>query len=107
MSFTARVRDGVDLPAVTHVDRSARLQTVSQSENPRFHALLKEFEKLTGLDVLVNTSFNVRGEPLVRTAEDSYRCFMHSGLDALVIENHWLEKAAQPAGDWRREFAPD
>lgn len=107
MLLVTSVREGQGLPAVTHVDQSARVQTVDPAVNPRFHALLKEFGRKTGTEVLVNTSFNVRGEPLVNTAADSYRCFMHSGLDILVVENHWLEKSAQPAGDWQREIAPD
>ncbi|HEV2861499.1 MAG TPA: carbamoyltransferase, partial [Pyrinomonadaceae bacterium] len=76
-----------DIPAVTHVDYSARLQTVHADTNPRFHALLSRFKALTGCPVLVNTSFNVRGEPIVCTPEDAFRCFMGSDLDLLVVEN--------------------
>ncbi len=84
------------IPAVTHVDYSARVQTVSAEENPRFHQLLTEFERQTGCAVLVNTSFNVRGEPPVCTPEDAYRCFMRTGMDYLVLENFLVAKAAQP-----------
>lgn len=84
------------IPAVTHVDYSARIQTVHIETNPKFHALLKQFESETGCPVLVNTSFNVRGEPIVCTPEDAYRCFMGSGIDMLVIENCLLKKDDQP-----------
>ena len=100
-----------DIPAVTHVDYSARVQTVSATERPDFHALLKAFDAATGCPVLVNTSFNVRGEPIVCTPEDAYRCFMRTGLDMLVIEDHILYKGEQPtfADDesWKEEFALD
>ena len=85
------------LPAVTHVDYSARVQTVARGDNPRFHQLLGEFEKRTGCPVLVNTSFNVRGEPPVCTPEDAYRCFMRTEMDCLVLGNFLLDKAAMPA----------
>ncbi|MCC6779455.1 MAG: carbamoyltransferase [Hyphomicrobiales bacterium] len=84
-----------DIPAVTHVDYSARVQTVHAETNPRFHALLTAFKQRTGCPVLVNTSFNVRGEPIVRTPEDAFRCFMGTELDALVVGNVYLEKHAQ------------
>ena len=100
-----------DIPAVTHVDYSARVQTVSVDERPDFHALMKAFETATGCAVLVNTSFNVRGEPIVCTPEDAYRCFMRTGLDMLVIEDHILYKSDQPtlADDdgWKEEFSLD
>jgi carbamoyltransferase len=83
------------VPAVTHVDYSARLQTVHRDTNPRFHALIARFKELTGCPMLVNTSFNVRGEPIVETPEDSYRCFMGTDLDVLVAGNCILEKTAQ------------
>lgn len=83
------------IPAVTHVDYSARVQTVHARTNPRFHALLKAFHKRTGCPVLVNTSFNVRGEPIVCTPEDSFRCFMGTELDVLVVENCLLYKPSQ------------
>ncbi len=100
-----------DIPAVTHLDYSARIQTVSKQTNPRFHALLKAFEAKTGYGVLVNTSFNVRGEPIVCTPEDAYRCFMRTEMDALVLGNCLLRKQAQPPlahdTDWRAEFQLD
>ena len=99
------------IPAVTHVDYSARVQTVHAETNPRFHALLRHFEARTGCPVLVNTSFNVRGEPIVCTPEDAYRCFMRTEMDYLVVENHLLRKTDQPAWekdtDWSREFELD
>ena len=100
-----------ELPAVTHVDNSARVQTVHADTNPRYHALIKEFEKLTGCGVLVNTSFNVRGEPIVCTPEDAYRCFMRTEMDYLVLENYILAKKDQPDWDkdnsWKDEFQLD
>ncbi|MEE2805413.1 MAG: carbamoyltransferase [Pseudomonadota bacterium] len=99
------------LPAITHVDYSARIQTVHKDTNPRFHALLSAFDRLTGCGVLVNTSFNVRGEPIVCTPLDAYRCFMRTEMDYLVIENFVLAKIDQPAweeeGDWRDQFELD
>jgi carbamoyltransferase len=99
------------IPAVTHVDYSARIQTVHAETNPRYHALLSDFEKLTGCAVLVNTSFNVRGEPIVCNTEDAYRCFMRCEMDYLVVENFLLHKKAQPARpqdqSWRKEFELD
>jgi carbamoyltransferase len=99
------------LPAITHVDYSARVQTVHAETNPRFHALLSEFENQTGCGVLVNTSFNVRGEPIVCTPEDAFRCFMRTEMDYLVIENLLLSKMQQPADMHDRypkaEFEPD
>ena len=98
-------------PAVTHVDYSARIQTVHQETNPRFYKLLDAFDKHTGCPVLVNTSFNVRGEPIVCTPEDAYRCFMRTEMDYLVLENILISKTDQPEwnedGDWREEFALD
>jgi carbamoyltransferase len=99
------------VPAITHVDYSARVQTVHAETNPRFHALLGAFERLTGCPLLVNTSFNVRGEPIVNTPEEAYRCFMRTEMDCLVIENCLLEKADQPASAAQAapaaEFPPD
>ncbi len=99
------------IPAVTHVDYSARVQTVHKETNPRFYNLLENFETKTGSPVLVNTSFNVRGEPIVCTAEDAYRCFMRTEMDYLVLENFLLSKKDQPvwdeAGDWRDEYELD
>ena len=100
-----------DIPAVTHVDYSARIQTVHGSTNPRYYGLLKAFEAKTGCGVIVNTSFNVRGEPIVCTPADAYRCFMRTEIDLLVLENCVLEKAEQKPlvddTDWRREFELD
>lgn len=84
------------IPAVTHVDYSARVQTVTAATNPRYHALIKRFHELTGCPVLVNTSFNVRGEPIVCTAQDALRCFMGTELDVLVVGNAFLRKEDQP-----------
>jgi carbamoyltransferase len=84
-----------DIPAVTHVDYSARVQTVHAQTNPRFHALLTNFKARTGCPVLVNTSFNVRGEPIVATPEDAFRCLMGTELDAIVVGNLYLAKEAQ------------
>jgi carbamoyltransferase len=99
-----------DIPAVTHVDYSARVQTVHRDTNPRYYRLLKAFEAVTGCAVLVNTSFNVRGEPIVCSPADAYRCFMRSEMDVLVLENCVLSKGDQQpidAGDWRTEFQMD
>ena len=84
-----------DIPAVTHVDYSARVQTVHQDTNPRYHALLSAFERLTGCPVIVNTSFNVRGEPIVCTPEDAFHCFMGTDIEALAIGNCFLRKSEQ------------
>ena len=99
------------VPAITHVDYSARLQTVHEETNPRFHSLLSAFEAITGCPVLINTSFNVRGEPIVCSPEDAYRCFMRTEMDLLVLENALLIKAEQPEWDddesWKEEFQLD
>lgn len=100
-----------DLPAVTHVDGSARVQTVEADRFPRFHAILGAFERLTGCPVLVNTSFNIRGEPIVHTPTEAYRCFMFTDMDVLVVENCLLRKGDQPlmpgAEEYKMGFAPD
>jgi len=100
-----------DIPAVTHVDYSARVQTVTAEVNPDYYALLSEFERQTGCAVLVNTSFNVRGEPIVMTPLDAYRCFMRTHIDYLVLGSFVLAKQAQPEwteeGDWKAEFQLD
>lgn len=99
-----------EIPAVTHVDYSARIQTVDAAVNPRYHALLTEFKRLTGCPVLVNTSFNVRGEPIVCTPEDAFRCFMGTNLDVLVVENCILEKPEQDQSlllDYKNAFELD
>jgi carbamoyltransferase len=99
------------LPAVTHADGSARVQTVDRSTNPLFHALIEAFAARTGVPVLVNTSFNVRGEPIVCSPADAYRCFMATAMDVLVMGPCLLERAGQPADHpllaGRREFEPD
>ena len=94
-----------DLPAITHVDHSARLQSVSAATNPRFHALLRAFEDLTGCPILVNTSFNVRGEPIVCTPSDAYRCFMRTEMDHLVLGPFLLAKTEQATLAGRRRLA--
>ncbi|MBF0546091.1 MAG: carbamoyltransferase [Candidatus Riflebacteria bacterium] len=100
-----------DIPAVTHIDFSARVQTVSADTNPLFHSLLKHFEAQTNEGVVVNTSFNVRGEPIVCSPEDAYRCFMRTEIDTLVLENCVLDKSAQPQwqekADWQSTFTLD
>ena len=100
-----------DLPAITHVDHSARLQTVDVERNPEFHEILTAFEALTGCAVLINTSFNVRGEPIVGTPEDAYRCFRRTEMDTLVLEDLVLSEAEQPewaeGSEWTREFTLD
>lgn len=94
-----------EIPAVTHVDYSARVQTVHEDTNPRYHALLTKFEQMTGCAVVVNTSFNVRGEPIVESPEDAFRCFMGTELDVLVIENCILYKDQQTVDRQRYEGA--
>ncbi len=100
-----------DIPAVTHVDYSARIQTVEEETNPEFYHLIESFKKRTGCSVVVNTSFNVRGEPIVCSPSDAYRCFMRTEMDALVLENCVLFKTEQPQltgdTDWRNEFELD
>ena len=100
-----------DIPAITHLDYSARLQSVNRAYKPDYHEVISEFEKLTGCGVIVNTSFNVRGEPIVCTPEDAYRCFMRTEIDLLILENCVLIKETQPPfiekGDWRDELELD
>ena len=119
MSPDERARWGIDLlnvprsdiPAVTHVDYSARIQTVDRRTNPGYHELLTEFERLTGCAVLVNTSFNVRGEPIVCSPADAYRCFMRTHIDWLVLGPYLLDKRTQPEwkedDTWRNAFPLD
>ena len=99
------------IPAVTHVDYSARIQTVRRETNPVYYDIIDAFGRKTGCPVIVNTSFNVRGEPIVCTPEDAYRCFMRTDMDALVLENFVLLKEEQPAlpddGSWQKEFVLD
>ncbi len=100
-----------EIPAVTHVNYSARVQTVHKETNKRYYALLEAFQARTGCAVLVNTSFNVRGEPIVCTPEDAYRCFMRTEMDYLVLEDIVLDKRKQPKVEkddaWKEEFALD
>lgn len=98
MLFVADVLEArrKELPAITHVDGSARLQTVRENQHPRFHALLQEYEKQTGCPVLVNTSFNVRGEPIVQSPQDALHCFLHTDMDSLVLGNILVRKANIP-----------
>jgi len=100
-----------DVPAITHVDYSARIQTVTEDVNPRIFSILTAFESLTGCPLLVNTSFNVRGEPIVCTPEDAYRCFMRTEIDALVMGNYILYRSEQKAVEmdesWKKEYELD
>lgn len=104
-----------EVPAVTHVDYSARVQTIDRGRNPFIHGVLSEFKQLTGCSVIINTSFNVRGEPIVGTAEDAYRCFMATNIDCLVVGNRLFHRAAQPNAalyeaqrqQWLNQFALD
>jgi len=100
-----------DIPAITHVDYSARLQTVHKETNPLFHKLISKFEENYGSAVLINTSFNVRGEPIVCSPADAYKCFMRTNMDYLVIGNFLLDKGEQEElvedTDWKKEFELD
>jgi carbamoyltransferase len=99
------------IPSVTHVDGSARIQTVTRAAAPLYYDLIAEFERLTGVPVLINTSFNVRGEPIVCSPHDAYLCFMRTHMDQLVLGPYLLHKTEQPAlredSDWRNEFELD
>lgn len=100
-----------DIPAITHVDYSARVQTVTREANPRYYDLIKAFKDITGYGVIINTSFNVRGEPIVCTPEDAYRCFMRTEMDYLVLGDCLLSKKDQPEwkdkADWRKDYVLD
>ena len=100
-----------DLPSITHIDYSARIQTVHKDTNPRYYQLIDSFKKLTGYGVIVNTSFNVRGEPIVSTPDDAYRCFMRTEMDYLVVGNFLFDKRQQPewqgSDNWKEEFVLD
>ena len=100
-----------DIPAVTHIDYSARIQTVDRKTNEKYWQLINAFKKKTGYGLLGNTSFNVRGEPIVCTPEDAYRCFMRTEMDWLVIGNHLFSKKDQPdwqeKDDWQKEYELD
>jgi carbamoyltransferase len=96
------------VPAVTHLDYSARVQTVAQKSNPLFSQLIHHFKAITGCPMLINTSFNQRGEPIVCTPEEAYRCFMQTGMDYLVIGHYSFAKDAQPLfKEARQSFEPD
>jgi len=99
------------IPAITHVDYSARIQTVRKETNPRYYDLINEFDKMTGCPVIINTSFNVRGEPIVCRPEEAYLCFMRTEMDTLVLGNFVLDKVDQKPldedTDWRNEFELD
>ena len=98
------------IPAVTHVDYSARIQTVHQETNPKYHKLISKFKEITGCSVVVNTSFNVRGEPIVCSIKDAFNCFMGTNLDILVCENFILYKDQQDKSlkkDYKKEFELD
>jgi carbamoyltransferase len=100
-----------DLPSITHIDFSARIQTVHKETNPRYYELISEFKKVTGMGVVVNTSFNVRGEPIVMTPNDAYRCFMRTEMDYLAVGNYLFSKKDQPewqgTDNWKEEFVLD
>jgi carbamoyltransferase len=99
-----------DIPAVTHVDYSARIQTVHKETNPKYHALITKFKEKTGCSVVVNTSFNVRGEPIVCTPEDAFKCFMGTELDLLVVGNCVLKKEQQDSAlieDYKEKYELD
>ncbi len=115
-SKTMSIRDRInqvrsDIPAITHVDYSARVQTVDHRVNPRYHDLISAFDKLTGYGVIINTSFNVRGEPIVCTPEDAYRCFMRTEMEYLVLGSFLLDKKEQPPwkdkAEWRKDYVLD
>jgi carbamoyltransferase len=112
MLLVAQVREGKrTIPSVTHVDNSARLQTVTRAEAPLYYDLIREFERLTGVPIVINTSFNVRGEPIVCTPRDAYLCFMRTNMDYLVLGHHLLDKKQQPPlkedVDWRSLYELD
>ena len=104
-----------DIPAVTHIDYSARVQTIDEERNPFMYKVIQQYKALTGYSVIVNTSFNVRGEPIINTAEDAYRCFMATDMDYVVIGNRLLEKKNQDGRafdeesrqQWLRRFSLD
>ncbi len=100
-----------DIPAVTHIDYSARIQTVHKDTNPLYHELISKFEENQGCAVIINTSFNVRGEPIVCTPEDAFKCFMRTEMDYLIMGNFLLDKTKQKPiendTEWKKEFALD
>jgi carbamoyltransferase len=100
-----------DVPAITHIDFSARIQSVNRETNQRFWMLINEFKKQTGCSVIINTSFNVRGEPIICTPDEGYRCFMRTGMDYLVLGDYLFEKNQQSGhqydSNWKETFKPD
>ncbi len=99
-----------DIPAVTHVDYSARIQTVHEETNPKYYSLIKKFKEKTNCPVIINTSFNVRGEPIVNTPQDAFNCFMGTEMDKLVIGNCFLDKKDQNQDlkkDYKNQFELD
>jgi carbamoyltransferase len=100
-----------EIPAITHIDYSARLQTVHEETNPLYYRMIQEFKQITGCPVIVNTSFNVRGEPIVCSPKDAYICFMRTEMDYLIMENFILDKRGQKPLtddiDWKRKFELD
>ena len=112
MLLVAQVKENKrEIPSVTHVDGSARIQTVSKEQNELFYDLISGFYRLTGCPVIINTSFNVRGEPIVCTPEDAFRCFMRTNMDYLVLDQFLLDKkemkALEKDSDWQKEFELD
>jgi carbamoyltransferase len=112
MLLVAQVKEGKRvIPSVTHVDNSARIQTVTREESPLYYDLIAEFGRITGVPVVINTSFNVRGEPIVCTPRDAYLCFMRTNMDYLVLGHHLLDKKDQPPlrddVDWRSQYELD
>ena len=112
MLLVAQVREGKrTIPSVTHVDNSARLQTVTREEAPLYYETIREFERITGVPIVINTSFNVRGEPIVCTPRDAYLCFMRTNMDYLVVGHQVLDKKQQPPlkedVDWRSLYELD
>jgi len=100
-----------DIPAVTHVDYSARIQSINRRDHEKYHDVIEAFKDKTNVAVIVNTSFNVRGEPIVCTPEDAYKCFMRTDMDILILENYLLKKEDQEEyvddKDWKKEYKLD
>ncbi len=98
------------VPAITHIDYSARLQTVNEKTSPLYHQLIVDFDKITGCPMIINTSFNVRGEPIVCTPEEAYTCFIRTGMDYLVLGNYLIAKKGQSQTketEWQKEYQLD
>ena len=110
MQFVGKTKDPESFPAITHVDYSARIQTVHKETNPKYHALISKFYELTNCPVIINTSFNIRGEPIVNSPKDAFRCFMGTEMDLLVIGNCVLRKEDQDSSlsqDYKNSFKLD